>query len=415
MKKIKILITLLSFSLGINAQLKTYDYFREIKTVSEEAYYQLKIGSAVLDRQGCYRVYEINEKDTSEVPYIAGEKFYDTYDKSYFKSLNIIDKSYEAGKASYATLVIDTNLIYNTLYLSFNSSDFFKNVTLEGSNDNKKWKTIIENEKVFDYSRIPNEHYYRNKIVFNSSSYKYIRIRLDDSHSEKVEILAASIPLVKEEIINDEELVPFEVKRSEDSKNKQTIIECTFARKYFISGIQLKITHDNPFYKREASINSLAKNNQKDNWISFGGSTLSSTSSNKIMLERYDRDDDGFKTDKIRVIINNLDDKPLAKIDLEIFTHQQSIKLKLQNNKKYVLAYGKNNDSAPQYDIEYFKNAVPIKLKQAELGNETKITHAPVIVKQPLINNKMWIWVALIGCLVLLGFFTLKLMKPGEK
>ena len=125
MKKIKLLITLLSFSFALNAQLKTYDYYRELKAVGEDAYYQLKIGSSVLDRSGSYRVYEITAKDTSEVPYIAGEKFYDTYDKSYFKSLNVIDKSYENGKASYATLVIDTNLIYNTLYLSFNSSNFF--------------------------------------------------------------------------------------------------------------------------------------------------------------------------------------------------------------------------------------------------------------------------------------------------
>lgn len=412
--KTKLLIALITFSLVASAQLKSYDYFRELKAVGEDAYYELKIGSNVLDRPGYYRVYEINAKDTSEVPYIASEKFYDTYDKSYFKSLNIIDKSYENGKATYATVVIDTNLIYNTLYLSFSSSDFFKDVTLEGSADNKKWKTIIENEKVFDYSRIPNEHYYRNKIVFNSSSYKYVRIKLDDTQSNKVEVVAASIPLVKEEIINDEELVPFEMKRTEDAAKKQTIIECSFKRKYFITGIQLKIDHENPFYKRDASINSLTQNRQKDNWISFGESTITSNSSNKIILQHYDNEDAGFKTDKIRVIINNLDDKPLTKVDLDIFTHQHKIKLKLQKDKHYVLAYGKKNDTSPQYDIEYFKNSVPIKLKLAELGNENQIAHAPVVVKPALINNKMYIWVALIGCVALVGFFTMRLMK-GEK
>jgi hypothetical protein len=408
-----LLIILFSLPVALVAQLKSYSYFRELKPVSEEAYYELKIGSAVLDRAGCYRVYELTSKDTVEVPYIAGENFYDAFDKTYFKSVRIIDKTYESGKASYATLVMDTNLIYNSVYLNFNSSDFFKDVTLEGSSDNKNWKTIIENEKVFDYSRVPNEHYYRNKIVFNEVSFKYIRVNMDDSHSAKIELVAASTPLVKEEITSDEELVPFELKRIEEPDKKRTILECSFNRPYFIAGVQLKIEHENPFYKRNAGIYSLVRNKKKDNWISFGSSTISSNSSNKIILSNYDNGDAGFKTDKLRVIVDNLDDKPLAKINLDVYTHQQNIKLKLFPNKHYILTYGKKNDASPQYDIEYFKNAVPIHLKKAELGTENQIPQSPVVVKQGLITNKMWIWVALIACVALVGFFTLKLLKTG--
>ncbi|MBK7667765.1 MAG: hypothetical protein IPJ32_10735 [Sphingobacteriaceae bacterium] len=78
----------------------------------------------------------------------------------------MIDKSYESGKYSYATLVLDTNLIYTSVYIHVSSNEFYKEVSLEGSNDNKSWKTIIENEKLFRDYRDASAHYHRNKIMF---------------------------------------------------------------------------------------------------------------------------------------------------------------------------------------------------------------------------------------------------------
>ncbi len=410
MKRI-ILYVLLGFTTVLQAQLKTYSYYRELKPVAADGYYDLTISSGVLDRNGFYRVYELTEKDTMEVPYITGSKFYDTYDKSYFKSLKIIDKSYEAGKASYATLILDTNLIYNSLYLNFSSYDFFKDITLEGSQDNKKWQTIIENEKMFDYYRSVSGHYYRNNIVFGDVSFKYIRVKMDDSNSEKIELLSASVPLVKEEA-SDGEILPYEMVRTEDKEKKQTILECSFKRKYLITCVQLNVQNDPPHFRRETNVNFWVNtNNSKNKWIDFGGGTVTSSSSNKIYLTHFDYEDEGFKSEKMRIIINNLDDKPLDKITPVIFTHEQSIKIKLKKDKRYVLAYGKEKDTSPQYDLAYFQNAIPPGLKKAELGSEVKIPQVEVVKPKPLFDNKKWIWVALIGCVVLIGIFAVKLLK----
>ncbi|MBK7667764.1 MAG: hypothetical protein IPJ32_10730 [Sphingobacteriaceae bacterium] len=50
MKQIKIVFALLVLSFGMNAQLSSYDYFRELKPVTENGYYQVKVGSSVLDK-----------------------------------------------------------------------------------------------------------------------------------------------------------------------------------------------------------------------------------------------------------------------------------------------------------------------------------------------------------------------------
>jgi hypothetical protein len=412
MKQFKLVFALWVLSLGMNAQLKTYDYFREVKPVSENGYYKIKLGSNILDREGYYRIYEINSKDTLEIPYIKGTNW-DLYDRKYFKDLKIIDKSYETNKYSYSTLVVDTNLIYTSVYLNFNSSEFFKDITIEGSNDNRSWKTIIENEKLFHYYHDPHDHYYHNRIEFEPVSFKYLRIKADDSDTQKLDLLSASIPLVKEEVIADGEVVDSKQTRIEDKQKKETIIECEFPRSYFITGLKVDVENEE-HYRRNVQILFFNPVNGKEKWISFGSGLITSGSSNKIDLAHYGSGSDfEFRSARMRLIISNLDNQPLKKISVKSFTHDEEIKLKLQKNKKYILAYGKANDPPPEYDLEHFKYAIPLNLSSVELGNEVKIPHEIKPVQQPLINNKMWIWVALIACVLVIGIFVVRLMKQG--
>jgi hypothetical protein len=116
----------------------------------------------------------------------------------------------------------------------------------------------------------------------------------------------------------------------------------------------------------------------------------------------------------MRVIVNNMDNQPLGKISVKAFTHVENIKVKLKKDKKYVLAYGKTKDTQPYYDMSYFTNSIPFNLSTVPLGVEAKILHVMAPVQQPLIDNKMWIWVALIVCVLVIGLFTFKLMKPQE-
>lgn len=412
MKKVIVLISVL-FAFRVSAQLNTYDYYREIKPVSENGFYKLKIGSGVIDRPGHYRVFEIG-KDTLEVPHIIEEYDNSTYDKSYFRYLNIVDKSYIANKSSCATLVVDSGLTYSSVYLNFSAPEFFKNVTLEGSDDNKNWKTIIENEKVFHYFRPPFDHYYRNKISFTPVTFKYLRVITEDNDSPKLDISSAYIPLTEEVSNGDGELLPTGLIRTEDKEKKQTVIECSFRRMYFIGCLQIKVENEMP-YRREVEVEFLTQNTGNDKWVVFGRSVISSSSSNKIYFKNYSSRDENFKTIKMRIIIHNLDDRPLGNIAIDAFTHEEILKCKLEKDKKYVLAYGKNNDALPQYDLQYFKNAIPLNLKYVETDAEKKISHATPEVKEPLFGNKLWIWIALTAGVLLIGIFTLKLLKQEDK
>lgn len=408
-----LVLNLAVLSFYAKSQFVSYDYMREIKPVNETGFYKIKIGSGVIDRAGHYRVFEFTDKDTLEVPFVIEEYDNSTYDKNYFKYLSIIDKSFIANKSSYATLVVDSGITYNSIYLNFAAPQFFKDVTLEGSDDNRNWKTIIENEKVFHYFRPPFDHYYRNKITFEPVTFKYIRVVTDDRDAAKLDLSSAYLPLTEEVSNGDGELLPTGLIRTEDKVNKTTIVECSFRRMYFIGCIQIKVDNDLP-YRREVDVEFLTQNTSNDKWVVFGKSIISSNSSNKIYFKNYSSRDENFKTIKMRITIHNLDDRPLGNIAIDAFTHQEILKCRLEKDKKYVLVYGKENDNLPQYDLAYFKNAIPLNLKYVDLGAESKIVKPSPEIKTPLISKQVWIWIALTGGVLVIGVFALRLLKQEE-
>jgi hypothetical protein len=412
MKKIKWIFAFLGFSLVMQSQLKSYSFYRGLKPVEKAGFYEIKIGSSIIDRDGFYRVYQIGTNDTVEVAHVKEDQVFYSYDSHYFKQVKIIDESFEKDKCSFATLVLDTDMIYNSAYLNLTGNDFFKDVSVEGSDNNKSWKTITEKEKLFNYNKGTDEHYFRNKIEFKDITFKYLRLKFDDSRSLKVRLEAAFIPIDKQYNVTTGELVPCTIVRTEDPKTKKSIIECALSRKYLVTILNFKVVHTSPHFKRNYTIHLLDNSHKKDNWVYYGEGTLLSEGDNSIVINNYSSDGT-FKTDKIRLIVDNLDDVPLKEVGVEVYTHEQKIKLKLEPAKKYVLAYGKENDSSPQYDIENFKNAIPAILPLVELGTEVVIPHTPEVKPEPLVSNTKWIWVALVGCIVLIALFTAKLLKPG--
>lgn len=411
MKKLSFLLLLSCAWIASVAQLRSYSYYRIVKPVEWTGFYELKIGSSIIDREGYYRVYELSGKDTTEAAYVKEDQVFYSYDNHYFRKVKIIDESFVKDKYSYATLVLDTDMIYNSVYLNLTGHDFFKDVSVEGSSDNKSWKTITDEEKLFNYNKGSDDHYFRNRITFKDISFRYLRLRFDDSRSLKVMLEAAFIPIHRQYNVTNGEPVQAQATRREDSKNKQSVIECALNRKYLVTILNFKVEH-NAAFRRHYTVHLLDNSNGKENWVYYGEGNLHSGTENSIVINNYSADG-SFKTDKVRITIDNLDDVPLKNVDVEVFTHEQKIKLKLEAGKNYVLAYGKENDDLPQYDIENFRHSIPAILPSAELGAETAIPHAPEVKPEPLVSNKKWIWVALVVCIALIGLFTVKLLKPG--
>ena len=65
----------------------------------------------------------------------------------------------------------------------------------------------------------------------------------------------------------------------------------------------------------------------------------------------------------------------------------------------------------PNYDIIKHTDKIPIELSEITLGVEQKINKTPSKITEPLFKNKIWLWGILTVVIILLGGFSLSMMR----
>ena len=79
----------------------------------------------------------------------------------------------------------------------------------------------------------------------------------------------------------------------------------------------------------------------------------------------------------------------------------------------YFLVYGNKNAQQTNFDLSHFVEKIPVNISEVTLAEEQTIDHKSAI-KEPLFENKMWLWTVMALIIALLGWFTLKMMKKEE-
>ena len=115
-------------------------------------------------------------------------------------------------------------------------------------------------------------------------------------------------------------------------------------------------------------------------------------------------------TKKLKIIIENGDDKGLAINNIIVKGNPVALVTRLPELGTYYLYYGSQKNTPPQYDIEFFRDNAPENCPILSLGTvETlKIT---VENKEPLLKNKWWLWTLMLAIMLFLGYQTFKMMK----
>jgi hypothetical protein len=75
------------------------------------------------------------------------------------------------------------------------------------------------------------------------------------------------------------------------------------------------------------------------------------------------------------------------------------------------LTYGNKAAASPNYDIDRFTDKVPTTLTTLDLGKELTLGNKQVQVTGPLFKNKGWLWTIIGLTIIILGWFTMKMMK----
>ena len=411
MNKLTIAIALL-LSTSCFAQIEGYSFKRPLHKVEKEGYYAISLLPEVTARSKSnladIRLYNIQESDTTEIPYLV--EWMGTTIKEKAIPFELINNTYNEKCCSYLTLKFPKKQTINQIKLNLADANFDKSLKIEGSNDNKQWFTIKEHLRIVGFQNA-NENYSYTTLNFQNTEYFYFRIKFDDDGSSPIsvtEALAFENQLIQG---NYSELKIEGKKQTENKKEKTSEIIVDFPFTYLINYITIKSNSKTDFYRNINVYGSdgTYKTGKGDieNWYMINTSVFSSLEDNVINCSNS-------KTKKIKIEIINYDDEPIELSEIKAFSEQCRLIANLPISDNVYLTYGKENDNAPNYDLVHFKDKIPKELSNVDYGAE-QVKIISITKPAQLIENKMWLWIVMGLVIAVIGYFALSMLKKEQK
>lgn len=413
-----ILLFFLLLSFQANGQWDQYSYKRPLQGIKGQ-WHKLVLPDEIYGKLSQeladIRIFGITEtRDTIEAPYILKISAEERKDTSI--EFELINQSYNAG-GHFFTFQLPVDIAVNTIELEFEQENFDWKVTLEGSQNQKEWFTLVKGARILSIKNRDADYQY-TRVNFPASRYPFIRMKINtqvmpDNKEEtgRPTLLTAKIT---ERQITEGIYRTFAADSSlvrEEKDDKQTLIEVTLKRPMPVS--YLKVTVVDTFdYYRPLTISYPVDSFQTQQGWKYQYKTLASGTLSSLEDNIFRFNNTILK--KLRVAIDNHDNTPLKFGPCEVKGYEHELTLRITEPARYFLVYGNPNAIRPFYDIDLFENNIPASLPILSLGAEEIIEKAAKTKKRPLFENKAWLW-AMMGLIVLaLGWFTLRMMRKSE-
>lgn len=387
-------------------QMDQYKFKREIKGISE-TWHQLVLRADVLAKinqdLADIRIYGITKDlDTIEAPYLIQLKTESMTSKSvFFKQIN----STHNQKGYYYTFEIPSEKEINYMKLDFGRANFDWKIELEASFNQREWFTVLD-----DYRLIALKNAHTNfeftQLNFPKATYRYYRLHV--ASDKNPNLLGARIEQqeTKEGFYDNFSAEAIDVKH--DKTLKQTEINVSLPQAVHLSSIKIGVMNDFDYY-RPVTINYLSDSVKTKNGWEYIYSRLTTG-----ILNSNDDHEFNFNStvlQHVQVVIHNQDNQVLDIKSVETKGYVHELTARFSEPATYYLTYGNIHAHAPSYDIQQFQDNIPTVLKKLQLGKE-EIQQAQVdSVVEPLVMNKVWLWSIMILIILLLAWFSFKMIK----
>ncbi len=456
--KTLILLILLTFSMNIQAKvvdIKEWSSMSQIKSSESSdnnGLYILPIKKDILDRSKKNDLSDIRiiDKDNNEIPYIIVKSNQNTQTVSQEKfQAKILENSLSGGGKK--IVVIDTGregLLYNKVIFAHDIKDInFRKIVKVYISDvsirsgSTAWKELEQKSVIYNYTDKDNFSVEKTYIDLNDISSRYIKFELtdDDEFSKDIKVNnRVNINKVEIQYQKDEEkdlgvkvkdylsgnfqfdsTEVFQDIKLLDNKNENNRSSYIFDGGINIEEITINIDSSDTNFNRNVVIQG---SNDDINWLDIGNGNIY-----RIDSPIYKGEKTSIKTNistykKIKVIIQDNNDKPLnLKKYSKIKLQNNGLLFKLENIKPedIKVVVGNNTELAPVYDIRniinYFEDVTPKIVDYDEVVKNPKYNPAQTIPfgerNKVLLNIGLIIFIVIIG---IFGFFWMKKDKINE-
>jgi len=397
-----------SFSLSLSAQIDQYNFSRELTGIKNQWHKVIitdDIHGKVLPNYADLRVLGVKKNgDTIEAPYILRES--KGAHRRNDKAFKILNSSYD-DNGFYFTLEVPTVEDINHIKLDFENQNFDWNLRLEGSQNQQEWFTILQNYRILSIGNDEIDFQF-TKMVFPDSKYRFFRIFI--STDEKPKLTSAQVTWLEN---TDGILRTYQQKNTsvrEISESRTTEIGIELEQPVPISRIRINV-QDTVDYYRKVSILYLNDSTETEQGLKYSYRSIYSGTLNS--LEKNEFQFISTRIKKLKIKIQNYDNESLSFSSVDIQGYEHDLVIRFSGEARYHLMYGNRNASAPQYDIAKFQQNIPATLTTLELSDEEEIKKLESTLADPLFENKLWLWSAMILTIGLLGWFSIKMMKKN--
>jgi hypothetical protein len=386
------------------AQTPGFEYRRELPSVQTEDWYAITLPAEIFRRlnpdYSDLRLYQLNDKDTMEIPYLLKVRNDDVSEG--VVSLPVLNKSTKDGKL-FLTFQLNKNQLANYLDLDFEEKNFNGYAKLEGSNDQKEWFELVSKQRILSIQN-PDVDFKALTLNFPVANYKFLRVAI--TSDKRLTFASATFRSKEVKAGSFNEIQP-SMQIVEEKKNKQTVIAIGFRDFQPVSKLSLLIDQPGDYY-RSFSMEVLRDSSQAPNqkWMYYYNPV---TEGYLTSVEGNTFEFPVVAAKKIRITIFNADNAPLKIKGITAFGPQVQLVAQIKPGNNF-LFYGNPVAYTPSYDLVHFENQVPDSLSMIQLEQEEKLTPEKEKIS-PLLENKLWLWVAMAAVIALLGFGTLRMIS----
>ena len=379
-----------------------------LKKVSENGLHQImlspEVQSASKNNINSIRIFDAKN---NEVPYLLFQGNTSTSEQT---KLNIIAKKAVPNVSTSVIISNENEAKLDHLTLTIANTDVEKKYNISGSNDNKEWFGLINNQTISNLSE-SGKTFVQRDFSFPLNNYKYIKFNFIDKNSLPINVLEASINKNFTASKNQLELSGFEQKISSDKTNKTTQIIISFKNPQLIDGIKFDITAPN-FYNRNAKIlveKTMMKKNREEKYLETVNTfSLASKNNNQFTIN------DLF-TQKFIVEIENLDNPELDIKKIALFQNPVSILADLKANENYTIKIDPKY-TVPSYDmlqsgINFNQNYPTTSVDQLENIQQKEASKS----EQKFWQTPLFMWICIILAVLIIGYFSIVMIKDMNK
>ena len=343
-----------------------------------------------------------SEQDTVEVPYLLQRAVEKT--SSQEVSFSVINTT-RNERGYFYTLSLPTDEPINRIHLEVKQQNFDWTTTLEGSQDQHEWFTLVEDYRILSVKNDLTDYQFTT-LTFPRAQYRYFRLRIGSE--EEPELTAVKV-LRYQKIEGEYRNYAIQtIKTEENKQRKQTVVDIELALSVPVSYLKVHVA-DTLDYYRPFTVQYLADSFSTPQGWKYTYRTLTSGT----LTSREDNTFTFSSTigQKLRLLVDNHDNQALTINRIDVKGYEYTLVARFaQAADNYFLAYGSSKVSKPNYDLARFEDNIPSVITTLSLG-ETQYLDTKEPTAASFLVNQVWLWVTLIVIIVLLGWFSLKMMR----